>query len=382
MGRLPLSRGLDATARTRGIGGSYAWLAAASQPPDPRRPSCGPDPRGGRRDRFNVTRRRYRAAVKYTPEMLRTAVAASRSMADVLRHLRLPPNGGAHAHLRRRITAFGIDTSHFLGRAHRRGTPAITRLTPDEVLVLRRPDRVRAAPDLLRRALVEVGRPYRCSICGLEATWNGRQLTLHVDHVNGQFWDCRRDNLRFLCPNCHSQTPTYAGRNRRRFGSAVAPARAAAGGGDVAAPAPMTEAEVTELLARVDRGEVTVTAAARRIGCHRNHVYRIRRRLVESGLGPRPRRAYRAETCRDAVVAYALANPDRGPKTIARALRERSPDPVRVSHGTIATILHAAGLATREGRRRAAAAAQPALWTDPLDSSAPAGVAERQTRQI
>jgi hypothetical protein len=61
--------------------------------------------------------------VKYTREMLSEAVAASTSMAGVLRHLGLPQNGGAHAHLRRRINRLGIGTSHFLGQAHLRGTP-------------------------------------------------------------------------------------------------------------------------------------------------------------------------------------------------------------------------------------------------------------------
>jgi RNA polymerase subunit RPABC4/transcription elongation factor Spt4 len=47
----------------------------------------------------------------------------------------------------------------------------------------------------------------------LEPEWNGKVLTLQVDHINGVNDDHRLENLRFLCPNCHSQTPTYAGSN-------------------------------------------------------------------------------------------------------------------------------------------------------------------------
>ena len=63
------------------------------------------------------------AYAKYTREMLSEAVAASTSMAEVLRYLGLPQNGGAHAHLRRRVDKLGIDTSHFLGSGHLRGIP-------------------------------------------------------------------------------------------------------------------------------------------------------------------------------------------------------------------------------------------------------------------
>lgn len=51
-----------------------------------------------------------------------------------------------------------------------------------------------------------------CSECGLGSEWNGKPLTLQLDHINGVWNDHRIDNLRLLCPNCHSQTPTFAGR--------------------------------------------------------------------------------------------------------------------------------------------------------------------------
>lgn len=57
-------------------------------------------------------------------------------------------------------------------------------------------------------------RPYRCEICGLEGVWQNKPLTLIIDHINGNPYDCRLENLRFVCPNCDSQLPTYKGRNR------------------------------------------------------------------------------------------------------------------------------------------------------------------------
>jgi hypothetical protein len=52
----------------------------------------------------------------------------------------------------------------------------------------------------------------QCSVCGI-SEWCGKTLTLHLDHINGKNNDDRLENLRLLCPNCHSQTDTYCGGN-------------------------------------------------------------------------------------------------------------------------------------------------------------------------
>lgn len=151
---------------------------------------------------------------KYTPEMLAEAATASRSVADVLRRLGITVAGGNHAHISRQLKRFDIDTSHFLGQALQRGRRSARRLSPGEVLRVRPPGSPRAKPPVLRRALQEAGVPYRCGACKIEGTWRGGPLTLHVDHLNGDWLDNRINNLRFLCPNCHSQTENFAGRNR------------------------------------------------------------------------------------------------------------------------------------------------------------------------
>lgn len=55
---------------------------------------------------------------------------------------------------------------------------------------------------------------YECFECKITNLYNGKHITLHLDHINGIKNDNRLKNLRFLCPNCHSQTETYCGRNK------------------------------------------------------------------------------------------------------------------------------------------------------------------------
>ncbi|UYP20387.1 HNH endonuclease [Rhodococcus sp. Z13] len=152
--------------------------------------------------------------MKYTKEILEEAVARSTSIAGVLRHLGLKQAGGTQANIRGRIELYGLDTSHFRGTAHRKGRAALNRLHWSQVLTIAETGTRRKETKILRRALIEFGRPYECEGCGTGPEWLGSPLVLHVDHIEGNPYDSRPENLRFLCPNCHSQTPTWCGRHR------------------------------------------------------------------------------------------------------------------------------------------------------------------------
>jgi len=152
---------------------------------------------------------------RYTDEQIAEAVKVSKSISETARHLGIGRSGSSWSHLAKRIEKAGLDTSHFLGRRANSGLKhkgGNRRRTPKELLRVFGGEESVPQAGLLRRALCEVGRPFQCEGCGLGPEWEGQPLVLTVDHKNGKRRDCRATNLRFLCPNCHSQTANFGTR--------------------------------------------------------------------------------------------------------------------------------------------------------------------------
>lgn len=153
----------------------------------------------------------YASLMGASVKRLRLAVKDSRSVAQALIKMGLVPAGGNYALFHARVKKYGIDTSHFSGKAWSKGlhTPQRSGRTLEQLL---QENTDCGSNGLKHRLLRAKLLKRRCAICGLKR-WLDKPIVLELDHINGDRRDNRLENLRLLCPNCHSQTDTFRGRN-------------------------------------------------------------------------------------------------------------------------------------------------------------------------
>lgn len=153
----------------------------------------------------------------WSDEQLREAVKNSKSYRNVLILLGLIPAGGNYDAIRSRITQLQLDASHFTGKGWNTGwkfDPRVPPATLDSLLL----ENTKVQSFKLKKRLFESGlKEPKCELCGwAEVSPDGR-VPLELDHISGVHSDNRLENLRILCPNCHSLQPTHRGKNKKVY---------------------------------------------------------------------------------------------------------------------------------------------------------------------
>lgn len=146
---------------------------------------------------------------------LTSIVKLYNTFSDIFKHYNFPYNGANHKALKERLFWEKIDFSHIkLGWGLNKGIKKeyIPKYKLDEVLIDNSSfTRFALKIRLFKEKLIQ----NICCICGQLPYWEGQNLSLQLDHINGKSTDNRIENLRILCPNCHSQTFTYVGKNSK-----------------------------------------------------------------------------------------------------------------------------------------------------------------------
>jgi len=144
---------------------------------------------------------------KWTDTQLIDAVNNSGSIGETIERLGLCVSGGSYGTIKRAVERLSLDTFHFGPNNYRYDNKKISM---EDILV----KNSNYHGDLRKRIIDDELLEYRCAICGQNPEWNGLPLTLTLDHINGDHTDNRIRNLRFVCPNCDVQLPTFGGKNK------------------------------------------------------------------------------------------------------------------------------------------------------------------------
>ena len=153
---------------------------------------------------------------KYTKEWLEELCKDSYSYAEVLTKAGRKNGGGSQATLKKKISEFNIDISHFTGQRWQWSPNnkdlhvSREKYSLNEVFIKNSPVTQKVLRGYVERHNIL---EYKCENCGCDGHWQNGLIALEIDHIDGDNTNNEISNLRYLCPNCHALTETYRGRN-------------------------------------------------------------------------------------------------------------------------------------------------------------------------
>lgn len=152
---------------------------------------------------------------RWTEKQLREAVEKSTSVRQVLSYLGLVEAGGNYAQIKKFLKEYNIPTEHFTGKGWNKGMVGIgkPRLSLENIL---KSDSYFQSFKLKKRLFITGIKKQKCELCGWATKALDGRIPVELDHINGDRCDNRIENLRILCPNCHSLQSTHRGLNIKR----------------------------------------------------------------------------------------------------------------------------------------------------------------------
>ena len=148
-----------------------------------------------------------------TKEELQNIINSSNTWQEVMYNLGYTANrGNSYKKMKEYLKEIEVDTSKLDNYNEARYSHP--KYTLEEILIenSQYTNMTKLKDRVLKAGLLET----KCAICGI-TDWNNMPLVLQLDHINGNNRDNRIENLRLLCPNCHSQTETFSGKNATRY---------------------------------------------------------------------------------------------------------------------------------------------------------------------
>ena len=139
---------------------------------------------------------------RFTFEDLEAVVELSVSVSETVGRLNIRAGSDSHQKVKSLIEHWSIDTSHFGTKRRRR------KLTENDVFRKFPRCHLSTVKTWAKKRLPQV-----CAPCGLLPEWCHKFLTLQLNHIDGDTTNCELSNLEMICPNWHTQTDTYGGRN-------------------------------------------------------------------------------------------------------------------------------------------------------------------------